>query len=245
MLVSAFSGLERPRKIPGAPTPMPSKSTIASSPTATACSSCSPLSREASKIPLEVAHVRRQDAVAFNISTWPPPPSPPYTCSTPWPSSSAPTTPCSAQRPMSTRTGIPTAATYVFINMINKLREDFAHRTTSRPVYDEGGAPVHRNEAAAQRAEGRCRSSTSRRRQFETIDYAGYKANTHRDSAGPGPAGALHPPRARSLPHPHPQATRALRRTTSSAHSPASLCRSSGHHVYIVSFRQGHDAAGQ
>ena len=29
------------------------------------------------------------------------------------------------QRPMSTRTGIPTAATYVFVNMINKLRKDF------------------------------------------------------------------------------------------------------------------------
>ena len=29
------------------------------------------------------------------------------------------------QRPMSTRTGIPTAATYVFVNMINKLRKDY------------------------------------------------------------------------------------------------------------------------
>ena len=28
-------------------------------------------------------------------------------------------------RPMTTRTGIPTAATYVFVNMINKLRADF------------------------------------------------------------------------------------------------------------------------
>ena len=26
------------------------------------------------------------------------------------------------QRPMSTRSGVPTAATYVFVNMINKLR---------------------------------------------------------------------------------------------------------------------------
>jgi DNA polymerase I len=30
------------------------------------------------------------------------------------------------QRPMSTRTGIPTAATYVFINILRKLRDDFA-----------------------------------------------------------------------------------------------------------------------
>jgi len=30
------------------------------------------------------------------------------------------------QRPMSTKTGIPTSATYVFVNMLNKLRKDFA-----------------------------------------------------------------------------------------------------------------------
>jgi DNA polymerase-1 len=29
------------------------------------------------------------------------------------------------QRPMSTKTGIPTAATYVFVNMLRKLRADF------------------------------------------------------------------------------------------------------------------------
>jgi hypothetical protein len=51
-------------------------------------------------------------------------------------------------RPMSTRTGIPTAATYVFVNMINKLRKDFAPEYLAA-VYDVG-APVHRNEMAAQ-----------------------------------------------------------------------------------------------
>ena len=30
------------------------------------------------------------------------------------------------QRPMSTRNGVPTAATFVFVNMINKLRRDFS-----------------------------------------------------------------------------------------------------------------------
>ena len=49
---------------------------------------------------------------------------------------------------MSTRTGIPTAATYVFVNMINKLRKDFAPEYMAA-VYDVG-APVHRNEMAAQ-----------------------------------------------------------------------------------------------
>jgi hypothetical protein len=52
------------------------------------------------------------------------------------------------QRPMSTRTGIPTAATYVFVNMINKLRKDFAPQYLAA-VYDVG-APVHRNELAGQ-----------------------------------------------------------------------------------------------
>jgi DNA polymerase-1 len=30
------------------------------------------------------------------------------------------------QRPMSTKTGVPTAATYVFVNMLRKLRDDFS-----------------------------------------------------------------------------------------------------------------------
>ena len=50
------------------------------------------------------------------------------------------------QRPMSTRTGIPTAATYVFVNMINKLRKDFAPQYLAA-VYDLSG-PVFRNELA-------------------------------------------------------------------------------------------------
>ena len=40
-------------------------------------------------------------------------------------------------RPMSTRTGIPTAATYVFVNMINKLRADFKPEYMAA-VYDVG-----------------------------------------------------------------------------------------------------------
>ena len=54
-------------------------------------------------------------------------------------------------RPMSTRTGIPTAATYVFVNMLNKLREDF-NPTYLAAVYDVG-RPVHRNELAGQMKE--------------------------------------------------------------------------------------------
>ncbi len=75
-------------------------------------------------------------------------------------------------RPMSTRTGIPTAATYVFINMINKLREDFAPQYIAA-IY-EGGAPVHRNEAAA--AMKTVRKFNIKTQQFDEIDYGGYKA---------------------------------------------------------------------
>ncbi len=77
------------------------------------------------------------------------------------------------QRPMSTRTGIPTAATYVFVNMINKLRKDFAPEYLAA-VYDVG-APVHRNEMAAQLKD--VQKFNIKTQAFETIEYGGYKAN--------------------------------------------------------------------
>jgi DNA polymerase-1 len=77
------------------------------------------------------------------------------------------------QRPMSTRTGIPTAATYVFVNMINKLRKDFAPQYLAA-VYDVG-APVHRNEMAAQMRD--VQKFNIKTQAFETIEYGGYKAN--------------------------------------------------------------------
>jgi DNA polymerase I len=77
------------------------------------------------------------------------------------------------QRPMSTRTGIPTAATYVFVNMINKLRKDFSPQYLAA-VYDVG-APVHRNEMASQLKD--VKKFNIKTQQFETIEYGGYKAN--------------------------------------------------------------------
>jgi len=65
------------------------------------------------------------------------------------------------QRPMSTRTGIPTAATYVFVNMINKLRKDFS--------------PHFRDERA--REMKAVKKFNIKTQQFEEIDYLGYKAN--------------------------------------------------------------------
>jgi DNA polymerase-1 len=76
-------------------------------------------------------------------------------------------------RPMTTRTGIPTAATYVFVNMINKLRADFKPEFLAA-VYDVG-APLHRHEAAAQ-MKG-VQKFNIKTQEFETTEYAGYKAN--------------------------------------------------------------------
>ena len=76
-------------------------------------------------------------------------------------------------RPMTTRTGIPTAATYVFVNMINKLRKDFAPGYLAA-VYDVG-APLLRNEQAKQMKD--VQKFNIKTQQFETIEYGGYKAN--------------------------------------------------------------------
>jgi DNA polymerase-1 len=77
------------------------------------------------------------------------------------------------QRPMSTRTGIPTAATYVFVNMINKLRKDFSPQYLAA-IYDVG-APVHRNELATQLKD--VQKFNIKTQAFETVEYGGYKAN--------------------------------------------------------------------
>ena len=76
-------------------------------------------------------------------------------------------------RPMSTRTGIPTAATYVFVNMLNKLREDF-NPVYLAAVYDVG-RPVHRNELAGQMKD--VQKFNIKTQQFEAVEYGGYKAN--------------------------------------------------------------------
>jgi DNA polymerase-1 len=70
-------------------------------------------------------------------------------------------------RPMTTRTGIPTAATYVFVNMINKLRKDFAPEYLAA-VYDVG-APLHRNELAGQLKD--VKKFNIKTQQFEATEY--------------------------------------------------------------------------
>src|ERR1700723_3819474 len=76
------------------------------------------------------------------------------------------------QRPMSTRSGVPTAATYVFVNMINKLRRDFEPEYFAA-VFDVSGA-VFRDERAKTMT---VRKFNSKSQTFEPVDYLGYKAN--------------------------------------------------------------------
>jgi DNA polymerase-1 len=76
------------------------------------------------------------------------------------------------QRPMSTRTGIPTAATYVFVNMLNKLRQEFAPEYLAAIM--EAG-PSFRDEKAKELTS--VRKFDIKTQQFKEIDYHGYKAN--------------------------------------------------------------------
>jgi DNA polymerase I len=76
------------------------------------------------------------------------------------------------QRPMSTRTGVPTAATYVFVNMLRKLRDDF-HPEYLAAVFDVSG-PTFRDEAGAQVAS--VRKFDIKTQQFYDVEHKGYKA---------------------------------------------------------------------
>src|SRR5579863_4802639 len=75
-------------------------------------------------------------------------------------------------RPMSTRSGLPTAATYVFVNMIKKLRQDF-QPVYFAAVFDPSGA-VFRDERA--KDIGTLRKWNSKLQSFEEVSYDGYKA---------------------------------------------------------------------
>jgi DNA polymerase-1 len=76
-------------------------------------------------------------------------------------------------RPMSTRDGLPTAAIYVFVNMIKKLRQDFAPQYFAA-VFDVSGE-VFRDERA--RSMGPLRKWDSKSQSFVEVSYEGYKAN--------------------------------------------------------------------
>jgi DNA polymerase-1 len=77
------------------------------------------------------------------------------------------------QRPMSTKSGLPTAAIYVFVNMLRKLREDFAPEFLAA-VFDVAG-PTFRDEQAE--AVTTVRKFDIKTQTFTEVEYKGYKAN--------------------------------------------------------------------
>jgi DNA polymerase-1 len=77
------------------------------------------------------------------------------------------------QRPMSTRTGVPTAATFVFVNMLNKLRADFSPQYLAA-VFDVA-APTFRDEQARQITS--VKKFDSKTQTYQEVAYGGYKAN--------------------------------------------------------------------
>jgi len=76
------------------------------------------------------------------------------------------------QRPMSTRTGLPTAATYVFVNMLNKLRKDFSPEYIAA-VFDMGPSFREAQGAAMPALKKRDKETG----EIVEVPYAGYKAN--------------------------------------------------------------------
>ncbi len=74
---------------------------------------------------------------------------------------------------MSTKTGVPTAATYVFVNMLRKLRDDFTPEYLAA-VFDVG-APTIRNQQAE--AITSIRKFDIKTQTFKESQYGGYKAN--------------------------------------------------------------------
>ncbi|HEX6505011.1 MAG TPA: DNA polymerase I [Terriglobales bacterium] len=77
------------------------------------------------------------------------------------------------QRSMSTKSGLPTAATYVFVNMLRKLRDDFSPEYLAA-VFDVS-APTFRDRQAE--AITVVRKFDIKTQTFQEIKYGGYKAN--------------------------------------------------------------------
>src|SRR5579872_879436 len=77
------------------------------------------------------------------------------------------------QRPMSTRNGVPTAATFVFVNMLNKLRDDFNPQFLAA-VFDVS-APTFRDAQA--KAISSVKKFDIKTQTFQEVAYGGYKAN--------------------------------------------------------------------
>ena len=74
---------------------------------------------------------------------------------------------------MSTKTGLPTAAVYVFVNMLRKLREDFSPAYLAA-VFDVAAKTFRDTQAEAITS---VRKFDIKTQTFTEIEYKGYKAN--------------------------------------------------------------------
>jgi DNA polymerase-1 len=74
---------------------------------------------------------------------------------------------------MSTKTGIPTSATYVFVNMLNKLRKDFGPEYICA-AFDLSAPTFRDTQAAAMPAQKKFDKDKG---EYIEVAYAGYKAN--------------------------------------------------------------------
>lgn len=77
------------------------------------------------------------------------------------------------QRPMSTKTGLPTAAIYVFVNMLRKLRDDFSPQYLAA-VFDVAGRTFRDEQAETVTS---IRKFDIKTQTFTEVEYKGYKAN--------------------------------------------------------------------
>ncbi len=77
------------------------------------------------------------------------------------------------QRPMSTKTGVPTSASYVFINMLRKLRDDFDPEYLAA-VFDTPHRTFRDEQASTVTS---VRKFDLKSQSFQEIEYKGYKAN--------------------------------------------------------------------
>lgn len=77
------------------------------------------------------------------------------------------------QRPMSTKKGLPTAAIYVFVNMLRKLRDDFSPQYLAA-VFDPAGRTFRDDQAEAVTS---IRKFDIKTQTFTEVEYKGYKAN--------------------------------------------------------------------
>jgi DNA polymerase-1 len=77
------------------------------------------------------------------------------------------------QRPMTTKTGVPTAATFVFVNMLRKLRDDFSPEYLAA-VFDVAAPTIRSQQAEAITT---IRKFDIKTQTFKEAEYDGYKAN--------------------------------------------------------------------